>query len=149
MGIGTIVGSAIFNALGVAAIGSLAAIVVIYLSYLKKIYFIAFNFLLMCYTLFQPIKIESRAVTRDVIIYMFNVGVLVVMVWDGQIDWYEALILGILYILYFVLMFNSVRLFGVFDRCLERISSKNRGASKYSIDGIMNMKVLVEYNTLI
>ncbi|CAB3252829.1 unnamed protein product [Arctia plantaginis] len=99
MGIGTIVGSAIFNALGVAAIGGLAAI--------------------------RPIKIDSRAVTRDVIIYMFNVGVLVILVWDGQIDWYEALVLGILYVLYFVLMFNSVRLFALFDRCMEKISLRN------------------------
>lgn len=105
MGIGTIVGSAIFNALGVAAVGSLAAI--------------------------APIKIDRRPVTRDVIIYMFNVSVLVIFVWDGQIDWYEALILGILYILYFVIMFNSVRLFALYDQCADMICKKNTlGISK-------------------
>ncbi|XP_050683299.1 sodium/potassium/calcium exchanger 3-like [Leptidea sinapis] len=94
MGIGTIVGSAIFNILGVAAIGGLAAI--------------------------RPIKIEVRPVTRDALIYMMNVGVLVGIVWDGQVDWYEALILGILYILYFFIMFNSMRLFALYDRIVAR-----------------------------
>ncbi|XP_072930490.1 sodium/potassium/calcium exchanger 5-like [Epargyreus clarus] len=93
MGIGTIVGSAIFNALGVAAVGGIAAI--------------------------APIKIERNAVTRDVIIYMVNVGVLVSIVWDGQVDWYEALVLGILYILYFVIMFNSMRIFMICSKIYD------------------------------
>ncbi|XP_048005163.1 sodium/potassium/calcium exchanger 3-like isoform X2 [Leguminivora glycinivorella] len=100
MGIGTIIGSAIFNALGVAAIGGIAAI--------------------------RVIKIEPVPVTRDVLIYMVNVSVLVVIVWDGQVDWYEALVLAILYILYFILMFNSIRLFTfvskLFNKCFKRQS---------------------------
>ncbi|KAG6461320.1 hypothetical protein O3G_MSEX012556 [Manduca sexta] len=103
MGIGTIVGSALFNALGVAAIGGLAAIV--------------------------PIKIDKRPVTRDVIIYMINVSVLVIFVWDGQIDWYESMVLGILYIVYFFIMFNSMRLFALYDklyvRCCKKTSFEN------------------------
>ncbi|KAL0902377.1 hypothetical protein ABMA27_000262 [Loxostege sticticalis] len=98
MGIGTIVGSAIFNALGVAAIGGLAAI--------------------------TPIAIEARPVTRDVLIYMVNVSVLVAIVWDGQVDWQEATVLGVLYVLYFILMFNSVRIFKLIDiiigKCCQR-----------------------------
>ncbi|XP_063373809.1 sodium/potassium/calcium exchanger 3-like [Cydia amplana] len=100
MGIGTIIGSAIFNALGVAAIGGIAAI--------------------------RVIKIDPVPVTRDVLIYIVNVSVLVVIVWDGQVDWYEALVLAILYILYFILMFNSVRLFmflsRLFNKCFKRQS---------------------------
>ncbi|KAJ8737561.1 hypothetical protein PYW08_000156 [Mythimna loreyi] len=99
MGIGTIVGSAIFNALGVAAVGGLAAI--------------------------RPISIEARPVTRDVVIYMFNVSVLIAFVWDGQIDWYEAVVLGVLYVLYFVIMFNSVRMFAIYDRLVARCFKKN------------------------
>lgn len=63
-------------------------------------------------------------VTRDVLIYMINASVLVAVVWDGQVDWYEALVLAILYVLYFILMFNSVRLFGFIEkqflRCCKR-----------------------------
>ncbi|XP_063837274.1 sodium/potassium/calcium exchanger 4-like [Ostrinia nubilalis] len=98
MGIGTIVGSAIFNALGVAAIGGLAAI--------------------------SPIVIESRPVTRDVLIYMVNVSVLVVIVWDGQVDWQEAIVLGVLYVLYFIFMFNSMRLFKLFDIICGKLCSR-------------------------
>lgn len=66
-----------------------------------------------------------RPVTRDVLIYMVNVSVLVVIVWDGQVDWYEAMVLGILYILYFVLMFNSMRLFDVYDKLVARCRKGN------------------------
>ncbi|XP_026730180.1 sodium/potassium/calcium exchanger 4-like [Trichoplusia ni] len=114
MGIGTIVGSAIFNALGVAAIGSLAAI--------------------------TPIKIESRPVTRDVVIYMINVGVLVAFVWDGQIDWYEALVLGILYILYFIIMFNSMRMFALYDKCVAKYFKKNRSLDITEVNVVEDSK---------
>ncbi|CAG5007220.1 unnamed protein product [Parnassius apollo] len=99
MGVGTILGSAIFNALGVAAIGGLAAI--------------------------TPISIDRRPVTRDVLIYMFNVIILVIIVWDGRVEWYEALVLGILYIAYFVIMFNSVKIFALYDRIIEKMQKNN------------------------
>ncbi|XP_050360487.1 sodium/potassium/calcium exchanger 4-like [Nymphalis io] len=110
MGIGTIVGSAIFNLLGVAAVGSLAAV--------------------------APIAIERRPVTRDVLIYMINVGVLVAIVWDGQVVWYEATVLGILYITYFLFMFTSPKLFILFD-IVTASYCKNKEHSEYvvSIDG--------------
>ncbi|XP_069365220.1 sodium/potassium/calcium exchanger 4-like isoform X3 [Maniola hyperantus] len=101
MGIGTIVGSAIFNLLGVAAVGSLAAV--------------------------APIAIDFRPVTRDVIIYMMTVGVLVAIVWDGQVVWYEALVLGILYVCYFIFIFNSMKIFGLIERLF--MSCKQKGAS--------------------
>lgn len=103
MGIGTIVGSALFNALGVAAIGGLAAI--------------------------TPIAIDMRPVTRDVLIYMVNVSVLVAFVWDGQIDWFEAMVLGILYILYFVVMFNSMKAFVLIDKIWAACCKKNNGVT--------------------
>ncbi|XP_048488409.1 sodium/potassium/calcium exchanger 3 isoform X2 [Plutella xylostella] len=100
MGIGTIVGSAVFNALGVAAIGGLAAI--------------------------RPISIEMRPVTRDVCIYLINVSVLVAIVFDGQIAWYEATVLGVMYVCYFLIMFNSVRLFALADRLTDRWRNRNK-----------------------
>ncbi|XP_052746791.1 sodium/potassium/calcium exchanger 4 [Bicyclus anynana] len=100
MGIGTIVGSAIFNLLGVAAIGSLAAV--------------------------TPIAIDFRPVTRDVIIYMITVGVLVTIVWDGQIVWYEALVLGILYICYFIFIFNSIKIFALIEKIYMAFRQKRK-----------------------
>ncbi|XP_035433907.2 sodium/potassium/calcium exchanger 4-like [Spodoptera frugiperda] len=118
MGIGTIVGSAIFNALGVAAVGGLATVI--------------------------PIKIERRPVTRDVIIYMINVSVLVAFVWDGQIDWYEAVVLGVLYVLYFVVMFNSVRMFALYDRLVAKWCNKNNNLEIAEMPRIENEKSIEE-----
>lgn len=56
---------------------------------------------------------------------MFNVSVLVAFVWDGQIDWYEAVVLGVLYVLYFIIMFNSMRMFRIYDRMVARYFKKN------------------------
>ncbi|KPJ09254.1 Sodium/potassium/calcium exchanger 5 [Papilio machaon] len=109
MGIGTIVGSAIFNALGVAAIGGLAAI--------------------------SPISIDRRPVTRDVIIYLLNVIALMIIVWDGRVEWYEALVLGILYITYFIVMFNSLRIFALYDSI---IGSKNRNNNGSKLNIVTN-----------
>ncbi|CAH0716097.1 unnamed protein product, partial [Brenthis ino] len=109
MGIGTIVGSAIFNVLGVAAIGSLAAV--------------------------SPIAIERGPVTRDVLIYMINVGVLVAIVWDGLVVWYEALVLGILYICYFIIMFNSMKLFTLFNKIFGCCCKKGRSDYIVSAEG--------------
>lgn len=75
--------------------------------------------------IFQPIPLEARPVTRDVVIYMFNVSVLVAFVWDGQIDWYEAVVLGVLYVFYFIIMFNSMRMFAIYDRLVTRCFKKN------------------------
>ncbi|XP_068618467.1 sodium/potassium/calcium exchanger 5-like isoform X2 [Battus philenor] len=116
MGVGTIIGSAIFNALGVAAIGSLAAV--------------------------TPIAIERRPVTRDVLIYMCNVIALVIIVWDGRIEWYEALVLLILYVIYFIVMFNSTRAFAFYDALVERNRQNNTNIikrdSKQVEEGIPN-----------
>ncbi|XP_026333054.1 sodium/potassium/calcium exchanger 4-like isoform X2 [Hyposmocoma kahamanoa] len=117
MGIGTIMGSAIFNTLGVGAIGGLAAIF--------------------------PIAIEWKPVTRDVIIYIVNVSVLMIVIWDGQVDWYEAMVLFILYILYFIIIFNSARIFSlvafVYGKCCNCNNNlENNNNTKQHEEGIDN-----------
>ncbi|XP_066141785.1 sodium/potassium/calcium exchanger 5-like isoform X2 [Euwallacea fornicatus] len=84
LGIGTIVGSSMFNSLGVASIGSLAAI--------------------------RPIKLDWWPVTRDVFIYMVAICILVAIVWDKIVYWYEGLVLFICYFLYFIIMFQNPRM---------------------------------------
>lgn len=84
IGIGTIVGSSLFNALGVAAIGSLAAS--------------------------KPIQLDWWPLTRDVIIYVCAISLLVVITFDGYVSWYEGLILFIVYFIYFTVMFNNDRI---------------------------------------
>lgn len=46
-------------------------------------------------------------VTRDCVVFALNVIVLVVIVWDSQIWWYEAMILLILALVYYATMFQS------------------------------------------
>lgn len=84
IGIGTIVGSSLFNGLGVAAIGGLASI--------------------------TPLQLDWWPVTRDVCIYIMAVSLLVVITWDGYIYWYEGLVLFIVYFVYFAIMFQNTRI---------------------------------------
>ncbi|XP_015435422.1 PREDICTED: sodium/potassium/calcium exchanger 4-like [Dufourea novaeangliae] len=74
LGVGTIVGSAVFNILAVPA----------------------------CCGLFanQVLNLEWWPVTRDSIAYAITVALLILTLRDGRIEWYEALILILVYILY-------------------------------------------------
>ncbi|XP_045472234.1 sodium/potassium/calcium exchanger 4-like [Harmonia axyridis] len=94
LGVGTIVGSSLFNALGVAAIGSLAAS--------------------------QPIQLDWWPLTRDVIIYICAVFLLVLITWDGYIYWYEGLILFVVYFLYFTVMYNNTRISNFISKFLPK-----------------------------
>lgn len=79
-----IVGSTLFNTLGVAACASL---------------FIA-----------KPIQIDWFPLTRDAILFTFHISVLVAMAWDGVVMWWEATILVVLYFNYWIIMFQNPRI---------------------------------------
>ncbi|XP_016772943.1 sodium/potassium/calcium exchanger 3 [Apis mellifera] len=78
LGVGTIVGSAVFNILAVPA----------------------------CCGLFanQILNLEAWPVTRDTIAYAITVFLLILTLRDGRIEWYEALILVLSYFLYILVM---------------------------------------------
>ncbi|XP_022904881.1 sodium/potassium/calcium exchanger 5-like [Onthophagus taurus] len=84
MGIGAIVGSSLFNTLGVVSIGGLAAS--------------------------APIQLAWFPLMRDTILYICAISGLVVITWDGLIFWYEALCLFTGYFVYFVVMFQNQRI---------------------------------------
>uniref|UniRef100_A0A224XB83 Putative k+-dependent ca2+/na+ exchanger nckx1 n=1 Tax=Panstrongylus lignarius TaxID=156445 RepID=A0A224XB83_9HEMI len=84
LGVGTVVGSAVFNTLGVAACGGLAALAVI------------------------PLEVWPLA--RDCGIYMFVVSVLTFILWDEKVEWFEALALLFLYVIYCFVLFCQQRL---------------------------------------
>ncbi|CAH1108952.1 unnamed protein product [Psylliodes chrysocephalus] len=84
LGIGTIVGSSMFNALGVPAIGGLASV--------------------------RPLQLDWYPLTRDTLIYIIAVSILIYISWDGNIYWYETLISLAFYIIYFVIMINNKRI---------------------------------------
>lgn len=82
LGVGTIVGSAVFNILAVpACCGFFAKIV---------------------------LDLEWYPITRDSLVYMFSVIMLIVFLQDGKIYCYEALLLVLFYVFYvLVMLFND------------------------------------------
>ncbi|XP_015116098.1 sodium/potassium/calcium exchanger 4 [Diachasma alloeum] len=79
LGVGTVVGGAVFNTFATPAFGALSAA--------------------------QAIQLDSWILSRDCIIYVFSVSALVIVMWDGKIRWYESLVLIILFTGYFTLLF--------------------------------------------
>lgn len=94
IGLGAIVGSSMFNTLGVAALGSLAAT--------------------------KPIKLDWWPLCRDVVIYITAILMLVTVTWDGVIHWWEALILTLVYIVYFIILFQNPRISHFFRKILSK-----------------------------
>ncbi|KAL0277177.1 UNVERIFIED_CONTAM: hypothetical protein PYX00_004543 [Menopon gallinae] len=96
IGIGTIVGSAVFNILAVPA----------------------------CCGLFggQEVKIDWWPLTRDCFVYGATVVLLIFDLEDGHIDWYESLILVILYVFYIIAMYYN----DTVSRNIKRLVRKRR-----------------------
>ncbi|XP_060528762.1 sodium/potassium/calcium exchanger 4-like isoform X2 [Cylas formicarius] len=99
LGIGTIVGSSMFNSLGAAAIGSLAAI--------------------------SKIQLDWWPITRDVFVYMITVSLLAGIIWDGYIYWYEGIALFVAFLVYFVIMFQNPRISRFVKKLAAKFQSKN------------------------
>ncbi|XP_063918174.1 sodium/potassium/calcium exchanger 3-like [Zophobas morio] len=100
IGIGTVVGSSLFNTLGVASLGGLAAS--------------------------APVQLHWWPVTRDVIIYIFSVLLLVGITWDGVIYWYEGLVLFIVYFVYFTVMFQNARISKLVHKFVKKVRKVNK-----------------------
>lgn len=81
MGVGTVLGSMLFNTLGVAAVGGLASL--------------------------GAIKLNWFPLTRDSIIFSVNLCVLVAITWDGVVMWYEATTMFLLFICYFCFVITN------------------------------------------
>ncbi|CAG9811634.1 unnamed protein product [Chironomus riparius] len=84
MGLSAIIGSMLFNTLGVAACASL---------FIKK-----------------PIQIDWWPVTRDSTLLCIHLSLLITFAWDGAIMWYESVILVCVLVFYWLLMFQNKRL---------------------------------------
>lgn len=93
MGIGAVIGSLMFNMLGVSAVASFATS--------------------------TPVQMDWVPITRDCVVFAANVIVLIGTTWDGYIHWYEALIIMIFAIPYYVIMFQSQRISRFLKRKFE------------------------------
>lgn len=92
---GTIVGSAVFNILAVAGICGVAAQTVIIRMFLRSIQYSLYH----DYCL-QALPLEWYPLTRDCVFYCISVVLLIVVLTNGRVYWYEALILVIAYLVY-------------------------------------------------
>ncbi|XP_055698632.1 sodium/potassium/calcium exchanger 4-like [Phlebotomus papatasi] len=84
MGLGAIIGSLLYNTLGVAAVASLATI--------------------------SPVQINWFPLGRDCMILFINSALLTGFIWDGQVTWYEAMTMVICAVLYFITLFQNKRI---------------------------------------
>ncbi|XP_073829805.1 sodium/potassium/calcium exchanger zydeco isoform X2 [Musca autumnalis] len=91
IGVGTIVGSAVFNILAVAACCGIGA--------------------------GMTIPLDWWPLTRDSIAYGFTVAVLICVMHDERVEWYEALILVSLYAVYLAVMYFDK----TFQKCAKEI----------------------------
>eukprot|EP00051_Salpingoeca_urceolata_P021368 m.334407 g.334407 ORF g.334407 m.334407 type:complete len:456 (-) comp19785_c0_seq12:1146-2513(-) len=90
VGVGTIVGSAVFNILVIVALsGALAGTV---------------------------LQLEWRIVVRDSVVYSISIGLFILFAWDGYIELYETILLLLLYAAYLVIMVFNQRLMAWMDR---------------------------------
>ncbi|XP_038112722.1 sodium/potassium/calcium exchanger 3 [Culex quinquefasciatus] len=93
MGIGTIMGSLLFNTLGVAAVAGLAT---------RK-----------------PVQLDWWPITRDSIVFAIHVAILIGFAWDGRIHWYESIVIMVLLVNYFVVMFQNKRIMKFAKKYIE------------------------------
>lgn len=95
LGVGTVVGSAIYNTLGVSACAGLAA---------RK-----------------AITLEKWPLLRDSGVYIVTIVVLAIIVVDDVVMWYEALFMLFMYFGYFLLMFMQ----GKLRAAAKKLKNKN------------------------
>lgn len=120
MGLGTIIGSLMFNTLGVAGLAALCINKVSIFSssrYIHGVYvtqlksdFMCNNWLFLLslsFTSFQPVQLDWWPIARDCVIYSFNTVVLVVLAWGGYVTFTESCIMMGFLIFYYFLTFNN------------------------------------------
>ncbi|XP_015435279.1 PREDICTED: sodium/potassium/calcium exchanger 4-like [Dufourea novaeangliae] len=84
LGVGTVVGSAVFDTFATPACGALMAL--------------------------HAVPLQWRVLTRDCAVYIISVGALVIVIWDGRIVWYEAVMLLVILLVYLILLFCGPRM---------------------------------------
>lgn len=81
-------------------------------------------------------------VTRDIIIYICAIALLVAMTWDGLIFWYEGMILFITYFFYFTVMFQNTRISNAVHNFVERRKQRQEEQKKTPLDLNKNATVI-------
>lgn len=98
----------------------------------------------------QAIPLEWRILTRDCVIYVISVTVLVIVMWDGIIQLYEAIILMVLFISYLTILFSSKCIVRWHNKlahlyiCKTRSTNLTEEESKfhYIIEGFLSYNII-------
>nr|XP_034309569.1 sodium/potassium/calcium exchanger 3 isoform X2 [Crassostrea gigas] len=101
VGVGTIVGSAVFNILFIVGVCGLFAGMIVRLTWYP--------------------------VLRDSLYYLLSVAALIITIYDNEVQWYESLVLFLMYILYIVVMYFNKRLEQFFYQYLHTLSGGRIG----------------------
>ncbi|XP_063697217.1 sodium/potassium/calcium exchanger Nckx30C-like [Culicoides brevitarsis] len=115
LGIGAIIGSMLFNTLGVSGLAALAS---------RK-----------------SISIEWWSISRDALLFAIHISLLVAFAFDGVIVWYEATVFVILYVVYFTIMFQNKRISKYVKPFLEKNLFCFRKTKIYDIDHVQDVTV--------
>lgn len=84
LGVGTLMGSGVYNTLGVSACAGLAAT--------------------------QIIKVEKWPLIRESSVYMCSIAILAIVTIDNIVQWHEALIMLVTYVGYFLFLLTQKKL---------------------------------------
>ncbi|XP_068048680.1 sodium/potassium/calcium exchanger 4 isoform X2 [Anomalospiza imberbis] len=114
VGVGTIVGSAVFNILCIVGVCGLFA--------------------------GQVVCLTQWAVFRDSVYYTISVIVLIVFIYDEKIEWWESLVLIIMYSFYILIMKYNVRMQNFFT-----LKSKNVGNGDTVNNELEDVKGIQQY----
>nr|CAD7396375.1 unnamed protein product [Timema poppensis] len=113
LGVGTIVGSAVFNTLAVIGIAGMFAP--------------------------HDIPLDWWPLTRDCVIYLMAIALMTAVLWDYRVDWYEALFLMLLYFVYLVIMYFNPTLQrwtrGLVAKCSGHAREEEIVTVSKSVDG--------------
>ncbi|XP_012512189.1 PREDICTED: sodium/potassium/calcium exchanger 4 [Propithecus coquereli] len=104
VGVGTIVGSAVFNILCIIGVCGLFA--------------------------GQVVRLTWWAVCRDSVYYTLSVVVLIAVMWDSEMAWWEGLVLIVLYVFYILIMKYNVKMQAFFTVKQKGIANGNPVSSE-------------------
>lgn len=113
MGLGTIMGSMLFNTLGVAALVGLLTKSVSWIFVHSRSSLCCLNYTVIYSSLSslpQHVQLDWWPLTRDSIIVIISTSSLVSCLWDERVYWYESVVFVVLYVLYFLVMFQNDRM---------------------------------------
>ncbi|XP_013875617.1 sodium/potassium/calcium exchanger 3 [Austrofundulus limnaeus] len=103
VGVGTIVGSAVFNILCIIGVCGIFAI--------------------------QTIRLSRWPLLRDSIYYTLSISALIVFIYDEKVVWWEALTLILMYFVYILIMKLNCYIVHFLERCKKNSSSLRNGAA--------------------